>query len=347
MSVAPFQRRLIDAVQTQQVAAFARRELTNRAAMLSDTERHQCESALQACRHVDELVATEADALMSALSAKGIRATLSPTGQTGQQFALATVQIVPDAAATAVQTAFEIGLWHPRAGDASHWANVTTSAPQVVLTRIADDTTRIVLRWRPTRASLLHRAAGRLLPSPLRRIARRVAKAVRRPVSSEQSRGSQSLGEMLSTPQSLLPQLFDFAGLGASDVLIDIGCGDGRVVIDAAQRRGCRAIGIEHDEHLCTLAKRAAQQHDVAHRVEIRHQDALDAELNTATVVFLFVPVTALATLVPLAIRKLRAGGRVIAHEQQPMQYDPPPDVSQAVISASALTVAHRWNVPP
>ena len=154
------------------------------------------------------------------------------------------------------------------------------------------------------------------------------------------------LGPFLSTPHSLIDPLFGLTRLGPDDTLLDIGCGDGRLTIAAADDVGCNAIGIEHDADLVERARDAATARGVAERVTIRHGEARAADLSEVTVAFMFLPMDVVVDLVADTLDRLPVGARLIVHEQTPLpdSMSPRPDSSHAVIAGDAVTVAHVWT---
>ena len=157
-----------------------------------------------------------------------------------------------------------------------------------------------------------------------------------------------SLGPYLSTPDALVDPLFDFAAISSDDVVADVDCGDGRLVIAAAQRFGCRAIGVEHSADLAARSRRASSSAGVEHLVQIVHGDARTTDLDEATVILVFLPVDVAADLLDETYAKLRSGGRLVVHEQRGLPDSvtstSPPDVSQMLLGVDAVTVAHRWT---
>ncbi len=152
------------------------------------------------------------------------------------------------------------------------------------------------------------------------------------------------LGPFLQTPDGLIEPLLRFADLRSDELLIDLGCGDGRIPIAAAQRFGCRARGVEYDAHLVERAHRAIERSEVAEMVEVVLGDASTASLDEAGVVVAFLPVATLSTIVPEILTRLRPGARLVVHEQERLDVTPTADVQAALISAAGVTVAHRWN---
>jgi cyclopropane fatty-acyl-phospholipid synthase-like methyltransferase len=128
--------------------------------------------------------------------------------------------------------------------------------------------------------------------------------------------------------------------------MLDVGCGDGRVVVTAAEQIGCRAVGVERSVDLVERARRRATDAGVADRVEIVHGDGRSTDLADATVVFMFLSMRVVVDLVPATLQQLRPGARLVIHEQTrlPGTMNPKPDESAAVIADGAVTVAHRWT---
>ncbi|GLD94528.1 hypothetical protein PINS_up003139 [Pythium insidiosum] len=91
-----------------------------------------------------------------------------------------------------------------------------------------------------------------------------------------------------STPLHVFRQALDLVHASTSDVLFDVGCGDGRCVVDAAKRYQMKAIGIEIDEARARQAREAAMSAGVEHLVTIHHGNAMDFDLEQASIVFLF-----------------------------------------------------------
>lgn len=144
----------------------------------------------------------------------------------------------------------------------------------------------------------------------------------------------------------LLPALLEFAQVCEKDYLVDAGCGDGRVLIEAARKSGCRALGIERQASLCKLATDHAAQAGVGDRVKIITSDDYLAHLAEATVLFSFVPMSALGAEFQRLRRHLSRHARIVAHEQVRLPADlPAPSHSAALLGQANVTVAHCWQV--
>lgn len=91
-----------------------------------------------------------------------------------------------------------------------------------------------------------------------------------------------------STPLRVFRSALELVDITPHDVFYDVGCGDGRLVIDAAKSYGIRAVGIEIDEARAQQARSAVVAAGVAHLVTIHHGNAMDFDYADATIMFLF-----------------------------------------------------------
>src|SRR5262245_54082358 len=90
-----------------------------------------------------------------------------------------------------------------------------------------------------------------------------------------------------ATPQAVVNAMLTLAHVTASDVLFDLGSGDGRIVVIAAQRYGARAVGIEIDPQLVERSRQTAREGGVADRATFLEGDLFTADISEATVVTL------------------------------------------------------------
>jgi SAM-dependent methyltransferase len=105
------------------------------------------------------------------------------------------------------------------------------------------------------------------------------------------------------------------AQVTAQDRLYDLGCGDGRIVITAAQQFGARGLGVDLDPERIAEAQAQARQAGVAHRVRFVQQDLFATDVREATVVTLYLLPQVNLQLRPLLLQNLRPGVRVVSHE--------------------------------
>jgi hypothetical protein len=119
------------------------------------------------------------------------------------------------------------------------------------------------------------------------------------------------IARFIPTPAHIVDRMLALAGVRPTDRLLDIGCGDGAILIRAAQRVGCRGVGVDIDADLIAIARSRARAAGVDGLVEFRLGDARDADLSTPTVVCLYL--SANLTLRPFLLRGLRPGARVVS----------------------------------
>ena len=116
------------------------------------------------------------------------------------------------------------------------------------------------------------------------------------------------------TDIEIVRKMLELAEVNASDVVYDLGCGDGRIVIEAAKRYGARGVCVEIDRKLIEEAKANAREAGVADRIEFRHEDLLTTPLREATVVTLFLSVNMNLLVRPRLQRDLKPGARIVSH---------------------------------
>ncbi|MDP2603430.1 MAG: methyltransferase domain-containing protein [Deltaproteobacteria bacterium] len=116
------------------------------------------------------------------------------------------------------------------------------------------------------------------------------------------------------TPQEVVDRMLALAGVQKSDVVYDLGAGDGRVVIAAAKKYGAKAVGFEIDPGLVKLARENVWKQRVEQLVEIRQQDFLTADLSSATVVTLYLSYDGNLALRPQLMRQLKPGTRIVSY---------------------------------
>jgi cyclopropane fatty-acyl-phospholipid synthase-like methyltransferase len=124
--------------------------------------------------------------------------------------------------------------------------------------------------------------------------------------------------------------MLTLAGVGAGDVVYDLGSGDGRIPIAAAQRYGAFGVGIEIDAKLNREAADNARKAGVADRVRFLTQDLFETDISQATVVTLFLLPRVNQELIPKLKRELRPGTRIVSH-QFDMGEQWPPEKSRDV----------------
>jgi len=108
--------------------------------------------------------------------------------------------------------------------------------------------------------------------------------------------------------------MLELASVGASDAVYDLGCGDGRIVIEAARRYGARGVCVDMDPRRIAEARANAAEAGVLDRISFRQEDLFQTDLRGATVVTLFLTYDMNLRLRPKLERELPAGARVVSH---------------------------------
>jgi predicted RNA methylase len=143
------------------------------------------------------------------------------------------------------------------------------------------------------------------------------------------------------TRQVIAEAMLELAGTRADDVVYDLGSGDGRLVILAAQLHGARGVGYELQASLVAQSRQSAIEAGVADRVRFVEDDLRSADLASATVVLLYLSTSLTRELTPTLLRELRPGARIVS--QQFLLADLPP-VRSVTVEGAPL---HLWIVPP
>ncbi len=125
---------------------------------------------------------------------------------------------------------------------------------------------------------------------------------------------SASLAPFVPTPEDVVDRMLVLAGVTANDVVYDLGCGDGRIVITAAERFGARGVGVDIDPQRIAESKANAERAGVSHLVRFIQQDAVEVDLSDATVVTLYLLSSSNMKLRPMLTKQLERGDRIVSH---------------------------------
>ena len=125
---------------------------------------------------------------------------------------------------------------------------------------------------------------------------------------------SASLAPFVPTPQEVVERMLDLAGVTGNDVVYDLGCGDGRIVITAAKKYGARGVGVDIDPRRIEESNANARKEGVEDLVEFIQQDAMTVDVSPATVVTLYLLSSSNLKLRPILTRQLRPGSRIVSH---------------------------------
>lgn len=116
------------------------------------------------------------------------------------------------------------------------------------------------------------------------------------------------------TPPEVVEGMLKLAGVKSTDVVYDLGCGDGRIVVMAAEKFGARGVGIDINPERIREAEENAKRAGVTGKVRFIQGNLFDADIHEATVVTLYLLSSVNLKLRPKLIRELRPGARVVSN---------------------------------
>jgi len=116
------------------------------------------------------------------------------------------------------------------------------------------------------------------------------------------------------SPPEVVTAMLELAAVGPQDVVYDLGCGDGRIVIEAARRYGARGVCVDIDPERIAEARNNAAAAGLVERITFRQEDLLVTELGRASVVTLFLSPDMNLRLRPRLQRELASGARIVSH---------------------------------
>ena len=155
------------------------------------------------------------------------------------------------------------------------------------------------------------------------------------------------------TPQVTVDEMLRVAGVGPRDFVLDLGSGDGRIVITAAKKFGARGLGVDLDHHLVIQSEEGARQAGVEERAKFIQQDIFKTDLAQATVITMY--------LLPVIVRRqrpsllaLKPGTRIVSHDFEMDDWKPDQKTyvrKNVMLWIVPAPVAGRWQarlpVPP
>jgi precorrin-6B methylase 2 len=141
------------------------------------------------------------------------------------------------------------------------------------------------------------------------------------------------------TPNEVIDKMLELAKVTPKDVVYDLGCGDGRIVV-AAAKRGARAVGIDIDPQRIKEATANVKAEKVANRVRLIEGDLFEADISEATVVTLYLLNRLNEKLKPKLMKELKPGTRVVSHAFDMGDWAP-----EQKTSVGGTTV-YLWRIP-
>ncbi len=146
------------------------------------------------------------------------------------------------------------------------------------------------------------------------------------------------------TPDTVVAEMLSLAGVTKKDVVYDLGCGDGRLVVAAVKKYGARGVGVDIDPQRIRESNENAQKAGVTGRVKFIEQDLFETDLKGATVVTLYLLPDVNLRLRPKLLRELTPGTRIVSHNY-PMGDWAPVKVEEVDVGGAKHYV-YFWIVP-
>ena len=143
------------------------------------------------------------------------------------------------------------------------------------------------------------------------------------------------------SPKPVVRDMPELAEVGPEDVVYDLGSGDGRIPIMAAEVFGARGVGIDIDPRRIAEAQANALEAEVADRVTFRNEDLFEADFSDATVVTLFLSRDVNRRLRPILRSHLKPGTRVVSYWHDMGDWEP-----ERTVSTERANI-YLWTIPP
>jgi len=149
----------------------------------------------------------------------------------------------------------------------------------------------------------------------------------------------------VTTPYDIVDKMLELADVKKDDLLYDLGCGDGRIVVTAAKRYGCRAIGFDIDPLCVKKSIENVQSNNVENLVEIEKKDIFTLDLSRADVITLFLLPELNVRLIP-QLEKLRPGTRIVSHNWDMKGIKPDKVIEQISEEDKIPHKIYLWTAP-
>jgi SAM-dependent methyltransferase len=147
------------------------------------------------------------------------------------------------------------------------------------------------------------------------------------------------------TPNDVVAKMLEMANVQQDDLLYDLGCGDGRIVVTAAKRYGCRAVGYDVDPKRIKESLENVARNDVGELVSIEQKDIFTLDLSKANVITLYLLPSLNVRLIP-QLEKLKPGSRIVSHDFSMRGVEPDKMLKMVSIEDEAEHTVYLWTVP-
>jgi SAM-dependent methyltransferase len=149
----------------------------------------------------------------------------------------------------------------------------------------------------------------------------------------------------IPTPQNVVEKMLELAEVQKDDLVYDLGCGDGRIVVTAAKRYGCRAVGFDNNSERVKESRESAKKNGVESLVTIQQRDIFTLDLGKADVVTLYLLPRLNIKLIP-QLQKLKPGSRIVSHDFAMRGVKPEQVVDLTSDDDEAGHTVYLWRTP-
>ena len=324
-------RLLIDAIEAGTL--FKTLQSDNRLGELTQAEKTQAHAGLQQLKLLQKDLAAEQARLSLGFQHNAVHGAKVSLVEPSRPVCLIGIEVSPQNAAKAESTLLHLGY----SSDSTSIDLVTTRGSAKHFWLDDGRPFRVRLSCSQTSAPF-----GGGITSVLSAVQKRIGNKLQR--RSLKTAQTNSLGGFLGTPHEMIVPLLDLAKVGPDTALVDLGCGDARVLVEACRHFGCGGIGYELDGDLASQANHMVVESELTDRVTVVHGDAMESDLSHADVVFAFLPVKTLPRLIESVLKKMRIGAVLICHEQEAFSPTPASE-KHPIITRQGATIAHIWHV--
>lgn len=147
------------------------------------------------------------------------------------------------------------------------------------------------------------------------------------------------------TPHDVVARMLKTAKVKKGDVVYDLGCGDGRIVVTAAKKYGCKGIGFDIDPERLKESNANVKKAGVEKLVKIMDKDIFKVDLSKASVITLYLLPSLNRRLVP-QLNKMKPGSRVVSHEYSIAGYKPEKVINIKSREDNAEHTIYLWTIP-
>jgi SAM-dependent methyltransferase len=147
------------------------------------------------------------------------------------------------------------------------------------------------------------------------------------------------------TPQAVVEKMLEMADVKKTDVLYDLGCGDGRIPVTAAKTFGCKAFGFDIDPQRVKESRENIKSNDVGKLVTVEEKDIFTLDLSRANVVTLYLLPTLNVKLIP-QLEKLKPGSRIVSHDFDMKGVKPDKKIEFTTKDDNRSHTIYLWTTP-